>query len=136
MNNPVKYNPWKRPELTLERRNLVLDTMVETNKLSSDDAEKAKKEPLGVLAKPTKPAANCVGAGPEYGFFCQYVENYLMKIGMFSEDQLYSGGYTIKTTFDANATRIAKQAVEHQVPKTVNGIANTMAIVKPGKERH
>ncbi len=137
VNNPSLYNPWKRPEETLKRRNRVIDTMVETNRLSADDAEKAKKEPLGVVPKkPQKPAANCVGAGPEYGFFCQYVEDYLMKIGMFSEDQLYSGGYTIKTTFDAKATQIAKRAVEHQVPKSTPGIANTMAIVKPGKQRH
>jgi membrane peptidoglycan carboxypeptidase len=137
VNNPSLYNPWKRAEKTLERRNRVIDTMVETNHLSRGDADKAKKEPLGVLPdKPAKPSANCVGAGPEFGFFCQYVEDYLMKIGMFSEDQLYSGGYTIKTTFDANATHIAKAAVEHQVPKTTNGIANTMAVVRPGKTRH
>ena len=137
VNNPSRYNPWKRPEETLKRRNRVIDTMVETNRLKSEDAEKYKKEPLGVLPEgPDRPAANCVGAGPEYGFFCQYVEDYLMKIGMFSMDQLYSGGYTIKTTFDARATQIAKAAVEHQVPKTTDGIANTMAIVRPGKERH
>jgi membrane peptidoglycan carboxypeptidase len=136
VNNPSLYNPWKFPEKTLNRRNRVIDTMVETNRLSRSDAEKAKKEPLGVLPAPAKEAANCVGAGPEYGFFCQYVEDYLMKIGMFSEDQLYSGGYTIKTTFDARATQIAKAAVEHQVPKTVDGIANAMSIVRPGKTRH
>lgn len=137
VNNPSRYNPWKRPEDTLKRRNRVIDTMVETNRLSKSDAEKAKKEPLGVLPDgPNRPAANCVGAGPEYGFFCQYVEDYLMKIGMFSMDQLYSGGYTIKTTFDARATQIAKAAVEHQVPKSTEGIANAMAIVKPGKNRH
>jgi membrane peptidoglycan carboxypeptidase len=136
VNNPVKYDPWKRPEQTLERRNRVIDTMVETNRLAKEDASKAKKEPLGVMPQPARPAANCVGAGPNYGFFCQYVEDYLMKIGMFSMDQLYSGGYTIKTTFDARASQIAKAAVEHQVPKTVEGIANTMAIVRPGKQRH
>ena len=137
VNNPSLYNPWKRPEETLKRRNRVIDTMVETKRLSEEDAEKAKKEPLGVLPKrPSKPAANCVGAGPQYGFFCQYVEDYLMKIGMFSEDQLYSGGYTIRTTFDARATKIAKAAVERQVPKNVDGIANTMAIVRPGKKQH
>ena len=137
VNNPSLYNPWKRPEETLKRRNRVIDTMVETERLSEEDAREAKKEPLGVLPKgPEKPAANCVGAGPEYGFFCQYVEDYLMKIGMFSEDQLYSGGYTIKTTFDARATQIAKAAVEHQVPKNTDGIANTMSIVRPGKARH
>jgi len=137
VNNPSKYNPWKRPEETLKRRNRVIDTMVETKRLKPEDAEKYKKEPLGVLPEgPDRPPANCVGAGPQGGFFCQYVEDYLMKIGMFSMDQLYSGGYTIKTTFDARATQIAKAAVEHQVPKTTEGIANTMAIVRPGKGRH
>ncbi|WP_243867211.1 penicillin-binding protein [Actinophytocola oryzae] len=137
VNNPSLYNPWKRPEETLKRRNRVIDTMVDTKRLSATDAEKAKKEPLGVLPNgPDRPPANCVGAGPEYGFFCQYVEDYLMKIGMFSVDQLYSGGYTIKTTFDARATQIAKAAVEHQVPKSTEGIANAMAIVRPGKQRH
>jgi membrane peptidoglycan carboxypeptidase len=137
VNNPSLYNPWKRSQQTLKRRNRVIDTMVETKSLPKATAEKAKKEPLGVQpVKPDKPAANCVGAGPNYGFFCQYVEDYLMKIGMFSEDQLYSGGYTIKTTFDAGASQIAKAAVEHQVPKATNGIANTMAIMRPGKQRH
>ncbi|MCA1655307.1 MAG: penicillin-binding protein, partial [Pseudonocardiaceae bacterium] len=136
VNNPSRFNPWKRPEETLKRRNLVIDTMVDTNRLARADAGEAKKEPLGVLPAPQKPAANCVGAGPEFGFFCQYVEDYLMKIGMFSEDQLYSGGYTIKSTFDANATRVAKAAVEREVPKTTDGIANTMAVVRPGKARH
>jgi membrane peptidoglycan carboxypeptidase len=137
VNNPSLYNPWKRPEQTIKRRNRVIDTMVETNRLSEEDAAAAKKEPLGVVpVKPDRPAANCVGAGPKFGFFCQYVEDYLMKIGMFSEDQLYSGGYTIKTTFDADVTSVAKAAVEHQVPKTINGIANTMAIVRPGTKRH
>ncbi|WP_414638867.1 penicillin-binding protein [Actinophytocola sp.] len=136
VNNPVKYDPWKRPEETLKRRNRVIDTMVETNRLSKEDAAAAKKEPLGVVPEPSRPAANCVGAGPEAGFYCQYVEDYLMNIGMFSMDQLYSGGYTIKTTFDARATSIAKRAVEHQVSKSTDGIANAMAIVQPGKQRH
>ena len=111
--------------------------MVETKSLSQDRRREGQEGAARRAARgPDKPAANCVGAGPEYGFFCQYVEDYLMKIGMFSEDQLYSGGYTIKTTFDAGATQMAKAAVEHQVPKYINGIANTMAIVRPGKERH
>ncbi len=135
VNNPSLYNPWQRPAETLKRRNLVIDKMVENQKLSTEFAEAAKKEPLGVLPQPDKPPANCVGAGPEYGFFCQYVEDYLLKLG-FARDQLYSGGYTIKTSFDANATHAAKAAAEHQIPKDTDGIADTMAIVKPGKDRH
>jgi membrane peptidoglycan carboxypeptidase len=135
VNNPSLYNPWRRPKETLERRNFVIDKMVETKSLSPENAAQAKKEPLGLLPKPVKPASNCVGAGPQYGFFCQYVEDYLMKIG-FSQDQLYTGGYTIKTTFDARATRIAKRAAEAQVPKDTRGINNSMAMIRPGKNRH
>jgi len=135
VNNPSLYNPWRRPKETLERRNFVIDKMVETKSLSPENAEQAKKEPLGLVPKPRKPAANCVGAGPQYGFFCQYVEDYLMKIG-FSRDQLYTGGYTIKTTFDARATKIAKRAAETQVPKDTRGINNSMAMIRPGKTRH
>jgi len=135
VNNPVLYNPWRKPTETLNRRNFVIDKMVENQKLSADAAEVAKKEPLGTLAAVQKPAANCVGAGPEVGFFCQYVYDYLQKLG-FTQDQIQTGGYTIKTSFDARATQIAKAAAEAEVPKTQPGIANTMAIVQPGKERH
>ncbi|GLZ40943.1 penicillin-binding protein [Actinokineospora sp. NBRC 105648] len=135
VNNPVLYNPWRKPTETLERRNFVIEKMVENQKLSRDVADEAKKEPLGTLPKPRKPAANCVGAGPQSGFYCQYVFEYLEKLG-FTEDQIKTGGYTIKTSFDARATELAKQAAEAEVPKTTPGIANTMAIVTPGKERH
>ncbi|MBC6446970.1 transglycosylase domain-containing protein [Actinokineospora xionganensis] len=135
VNNPVLYNPWRKPTETLARRNVVIDKMVENEKLSPDAAEAAKKEDLGILPSPKKPAANCVGAGPEYGFYCQYVYEYLQKLG-FTQDQIQTGGYTIKTSFDARATQLAKDAAEAEVPKTTPGIANTMAIVQPGKERH
>ena len=138
VNNPSHVQPVEAARARRsKRRNLVIDTMVETSRLSEEDAEAAKKEPLGVRAEgePQKPAANCVGAGPEYGFFCQYVEEYLREVG-FSGDQLYTGGYTIKTTFDAGATQIAKRAVEAQVPKDTEGVNNSMAIVRPGAERH
>ena len=54
----------------------------------------------------------------------------------FSEEQLRTGGYTIQTTLDRGVTSQAKAAAEAGVAKTTDGIANTMAIVKPGKERH
>ncbi len=135
VNNPVLYNPWRKPAETLTRRDMVIDKMVENQKLSPDAAATAKKEPLGILPEPKKPAANCVGAGPEYGFYCQYVYEYLRKVG-FTEDAIQTGGYTIKTSFDARATQLAKAAAMAEVPKTQPGIANTMAIVQPGKERH
>ena len=135
VNNPVALNPWKHPQAALQRRNFVIDKMVENQKLSADVATAAKKEPLGVLPQVKKPVSSCVGAGPAYGFYCQYVVDYMQKIG-FSDEDLKSGGYTIKTSFDARATQEALAAAVEEVPKNTPGIANAMAVVRPGKERH
>jgi membrane peptidoglycan carboxypeptidase len=135
VNSPSALDPEVFPDKAMERRNKVIDKMVENEKLSRDAAESAKKEPLG-LANPVRTLPNgCVGAGPENGFFCSYVMNYLEKTG-FSEEQLKSGGYTIRTTLDRGITDQAKQAAEAQVAKNTDGIANTMSIVRPGKDRH
>jgi membrane peptidoglycan carboxypeptidase len=136
VNNPPAYDPWSHPEKATERRNLVLDRMVENQKLAPADAERFKAEPLGVTpGGPSKPAANCTGAGPENGFFCQYVQDYLLTNGMTKED-LYTGGYTIRTTMDQNANHQAKVSAEQQVDKTQKNVANTLSLVRPGKDRH
>ncbi|WP_236790705.1 transglycosylase domain-containing protein [Amycolatopsis sp. GM8] len=136
VNNPPFYDPWSHPERATERRNLVLDRMVENRKLAPEDAAKFKTEPLGVVPDgPAKPAANCTGAGPENGFFCQYVQDYLLTNGM-TKDDLYTGGYTIRTTMDQNANHQAKMSAEQQVSKTQKNVANTLSLVRPGKDRH
>lgn len=136
VNNPAVLDPWNNPEGAKNRRNLVLDSMVGNNKLSKEDAERLKKEPLGVVpGGPDKPASNCVGAGPQHGFFCQYVEDYLIRSGI-PKDDLYDGGYTIRTTLDRRMNRIANRSAEEQVPKMQENVANTFSLVRPGKQRH
>jgi membrane peptidoglycan carboxypeptidase len=135
-NNPSIYDPWRHPERALQRRDFVVDKMVENRKLSREDAERVKDEPLGVRpGGPDKPGANCAGAGPENGFFCRYVEDYLLEHGM-DKDDLYTGGYTIRTTMDPKANHAAKESAEQQVAKTEPNVANTLSLVKPGKDRH
>ncbi len=135
VNSPSALDPEVFPDKALERRNKVIDKMVENDKLTRDAAEASKKEPLGLATPVRTPPNGCVGAGPENGFFCSYVINYLQKNG-FSEEQLKTGGYTIKTTLDRSITQQAKQAAEAQVAKDTDGIANAMAIVRPGAEKH
>ncbi|QQQ76700.1 penicillin-binding protein [Saccharothrix sp. 6-C] len=135
VNSPSALDPEVFPEKALERRNQVIDKMVENDKLSRDAAAAAKAEPLGLATPVRTPPSGCVGAGPEHGFFCSYVLNYLARNG-FSQEQLKTGGYTIRTTLDRAITDHAKRAAEAQVAKSTDGIANTMAVVRPGKERH
>ncbi len=43
---PNYFNPWRHADRTIERSNLVLDSMVETGAITKDQAERAKAEPL------------------------------------------------------------------------------------------
>ncbi|CAM3059043.1 transglycosylase domain-containing protein [Saccharomonospora xinjiangensis] len=137
VNNPAVLDPWNNPEKAKERRNFVLDKMVENRKLDPADAEEIKQEPLGVVpGGPDKPASTCVSADPEFGFFCQYVEDHLVDDLGMDKDDLYTGGYVIRTTMDREATLKAKEAAEAEVRKEEPNVANTLSLVKPGKERH
>jgi penicillin-binding protein 1B len=46
VNRPSRLNPYRHPEAAMERRNLVLDSMVETEAITSAEAARAKAEPL------------------------------------------------------------------------------------------
>src|SRR5271170_1616388 len=50
---PNNYNPFRRHDEAVARRNYVLDRMIEDGFVSSADGEKAKREPLSVTARPT-----------------------------------------------------------------------------------
>ncbi|XVS62413.1 transglycosylase domain-containing protein [Actinosynnema sp. CA-299493] len=135
VNSPTFLDPEARPDKAVERRNMVIDLMAENAKLSREQAEAHKRAPLG-LSTPVRPLpTGCVGSGVEFGFYCSFVINHLTRNG-YSLNELKIGGYTIQTTLDRSLTVQAKQAAEAQVPKTIEGIANTAAVVRPGKERH
>jgi membrane peptidoglycan carboxypeptidase len=135
VNNPIAYDPWKHPDAALQRRDTVIQAMVDYAGLSKKDGDAAMRAPLGVLPQLQLPPSTCLGAGGEYGFFCDYVVRYLERAG-FTPDQLATGGYTIRTTLDPRVTGIAKRAVEANVPKTEPGVANTLAVVVPGTSGH
>ena len=42
---PNYFNPFRHPDRTIERRNLVLDSMVETGAITKEQAERAKASP-------------------------------------------------------------------------------------------
>src|SRR6204780_2151762 len=54
---PSRLSPYRHPERALERRNLVLDSMVDTHPITREQAEKAKASPLK-LAPPNVEASD------------------------------------------------------------------------------
>jgi len=99
---PSYLSPYRHPERALERRNLVLDSMVETHAITPSEAEKAKAAPLK-LAPPNVEASDAP-------YFVDLVRDLL--ISKMDERQMNDATYRIYTTLDPDLQRAAAQAVE------------------------
>jgi membrane peptidoglycan carboxypeptidase len=120
-------DPYTNPEGALQRRNVVLDTMVDNLPQYSEELRAAKAEPLGVLPHPNELPGGCVAAG-DNGFFCDYVLDYLAQAGI-SKEQVARGGYLIRTTLDPTVQTSVKQAINKFASPTLDGIASVMSVV-------
>lgn len=102
---PNYYNPFRHPDRAIERRNLVLDGMVETGAITKDQAESAKAEPLRLST------ANVDAS--EAPYFVDLVhEQLLQKIG---ERDSNLEGLRIYTTLDPDLQRLATAAVDSTI---------------------
>lgn len=135
VNSPTTLDPERHPEAALRRRNVVIDLMAQHGMLAPEVAARSKAEPLGVRIPVSPLPTGCVAADPGLGFFCSYVVDHLTAKGI-SLERLKTGGYTVHTTLDRAVSEAAQQAVMAQVPRETPGIANTMAVVKPGRRDH
>lgn len=103
---PNYFNPWRHAERTMARRNLVLDSMVETGAITKDEAEQAKAEPLQ-LAKLYSVDAS------EAPYFVDLVHEQLLdKLG---DRGANLDGLRIYTTLDPDLQRLATAAVENTI---------------------
>ncbi len=127
-------DPYTNPEAALQRRNVVLDTMIDNLPQYVEELRAAEAEPLGVLPQPKVLPGGCVAAG-DRGFFCDYVLDYLARAGI-SKEQVARGGYMIRTTLDPKVQASVKQAITKFASPTLNGIASVMSVIEPGKNAH
>ncbi len=100
--SPSRLNPYRHPERAMERRNLVLDTMVDTGSIMRAQADAAKAEPL-------KLSPSGVNAG-EAPYFVDLVrEELTQKLG---EGSFNREGLRVYTSLDPDLQRAATQAVD------------------------
>ncbi len=99
---PSYLSPYRHPDRALDRRNLVLDSMVETRAISREEADKAKASPLK-LAPPNVEASDAP-------YFVDLVRDSLTS--RISERELNEQSYRIYTTLDPDLQQAAAQAVE------------------------
>jgi penicillin-binding protein 1B len=99
---PNYFNPTRHADRTIDRRNLVLDSMVETGAITKDSAEQAKNEGLHL-------SAQSVDAS-EAPYFVDLVHDQLLqKVG---ERDFNREGLRIYTSLDPDLQRAAAEAVE------------------------
>ncbi|WP_293892214.1 transglycosylase domain-containing protein [Sporocytophaga sp.] len=102
------YNPVYRPENSLERRNVVLDLMVQNNILDAKDYDSIRKIPLKVDFK----VENSTDGIATY--FRGVLNKYLLKWCKENGKDLYGDGLKIYTTIDSRMQKHAEDAVaEH-----------------------
>jgi penicillin-binding protein 1A len=100
---PNNYNPFRRRDEAVARRNYVIDRMVEDGFIPAEAGDKAKKEPLNVAVRPT--GAHTFAA--EY--FAEEVRRYLFE--NYGEKKLYEGGLSVRTTLDPKMQVLARKTM-------------------------
>jgi penicillin-binding protein 1B len=124
---PSYLSPYRHPERATERRNVVLDSMVETRAITREQADKAKATPLK-LAPPNVEASDAP-------YFVDLVRDTV--IGKLPEREMNDQAYRIYTTLDPDLQRAAAQAVESGI-KLVDDQVNKRRTkrVKVGKGKY
>src|SRR5271157_4768937 len=99
---PSYLSPYRHPERALERRNTVIESMVETHAITREQADKAKAMPLK-LAPPNVEASDAP-------YFVDMVRDTI--VGKLNEREVNEQEYRIYTTLDPALQKAAAQAVE------------------------
>jgi penicillin-binding protein 1A len=102
------YNPVINPERALQRRNTVLQMMVEVGKLPQDRYAQLKAQPLKLNFE-RLPEFN--GVAPH---LTEYLRRWLMEWAEGRDYNIYADGLVVRTTIDSRLQAMANQAVERQ----------------------
>ncbi|HHZ08351.1 MAG TPA: penicillin-binding protein 1A [Rhizobiales bacterium] len=106
---PSNYHPFKHADRAIERRNWVIDQMVENGYVEPAEGEKAKAEPLGVSPRRK---GNYLFAGE---YFTEEVRREI--IARYGEEALYEGGLSVRTTLDPQLQLYARKALQNGLIK-------------------
>ncbi|MFI5085099.1 MAG: transglycosylase domain-containing protein, partial [Actinomycetales bacterium] len=121
VNDPAYYDPVTEPQHATDRRNTVMDKMLQQGKITQQAHDAGIKAPIGVNVHPA--AQGCVAAAMA-PYFCDYIERLVLNDPAYGADEaarrnfLYRGGLTIKTTLDPKLQRIAQDQVNATMSAT------------------
>ena len=100
---PSDLNPYRQRERAIDRRNYVLDRMIEIGYINAREGEAAKKAPLDITARTT--GAHIFAA--EY--FAEEVRREIYD--RYGAKKLYEGGLSVRTTLDPKLQVLARKVL-------------------------
>ena len=138
--NPSTTDPISFPERAERRRNIVLDRIGVLGLAKKEDIDAWKAVPITEMLDVQPQQSTCQNASMP--FVCQYVINWLLDNPEFGETReerenaLYTGGLTVKTTFDPAVYRSAMQHMTELVPVgDPTEVGAAAVVVEPGTGR-
>src|SRR3954452_15449332 len=100
---PATLHPVRNRDRAIERRNYVIDRLVENGWVKQADADKARKEPLAVTSRSN-------GAHTFAGeYFAEEVRRDIFE--RYGEKKLYEGGLSVRTTLDPKIQVMARKTM-------------------------
>ena len=107
---PSRYNPRKNPNLSIQRRNTVLNLLRDNGLLSPEETERWKAYPL------------LLSSSSDYSGTAEYFVEFVRRQldARFGSD-LYRSGYRIYTTLDLDTQQAAERALEARLEAIESG---------------
>src|SRR5712664_1615138 len=100
---PSSLHPVKNRDRAIERRNYVIDRLLENGWIKQADADKARKDPLAVTNRTN---AAHIFAGE---YFAEEVRRDVFE--RYGEKKLYEGGLSVRTTLDPKLQVVARKTM-------------------------
>lgn len=100
---PNNYDPTKRYDEAVGRRNWVLSRMADDGYITMEEAKEAAQIPITLASRPEKETVQ------DAEYFSEEVRRYM--VSQYGEDILYKGGLVIRTTVDPEMQKHAANAL-------------------------
>ncbi len=119
--NPTAYDPVARPKAAKNRREVVLDLMLDQGLITEQDHAQANAAPVPKAEDVRLPGTR----GPAQ-YFVEYVKSQL--VPYYGSGEVYGGGLEIYTTIDMDLQKLAIAAIEKWLPDDDGPTASLVAI--------
>lgn len=129
LRSPEALDPAEAPDAAAERRNQVIDAMVDTGALTAAEGEAARAEPIEAIEEP---ASTTLAAGVAPHFVEQVRAEIVERFG---EQVLYGRGLVVHTTLDLEDQRAAEEAVATNLDDPADPQAAVIGVERNGAVR-